>query len=484
MPVISRRSFVERLALGAGGMVLSPIAQTLVNEARGQVADRKIVYFFLASNGMNWKFNFTPPELRTGGSDYSAPIPAGTTAYTWPTMFKALEPYRNRALLLDGMANEHHPNMSGHSMGFSALSTLPPGNGGNPDGNGSPGGVTVDQFIAQKIGGNTPRRSVLFGVSAKPDNQFASVFASGRNQPEPHTQNPAMLFDDLFGALTPSMAGALRGGARQRILFDRLRVDLSRLQSRLTGAERAKLDQYLATMEDYEKREMTLGALACSPPPAPAGGGKQPEPEDALPSMAGMAAVALACGITNVVGVAVGCGFSHANTPTMKRLLMGTPAYGLPSEMGKPTTVFDGSIGHAPDQTQAPAMDTFWNWCSGIVADTIGTLSKIKVGDRTLWDNSLFVMMSENGEEHHAWHRRWPVALFGNAGAKLKSDGRFIRFQKYGDWSGPNPRKFGPASRTMADLFCSIATASGAPTSTFGQGGNAPVNGPIDVIMT
>jgi hypothetical protein len=116
-----------------------------------------------------------------------------------------------------------------------------------------------------------------------------------------------------------------------------------------------------------------------------------------------------------------------------------------------------------------PAMDAVYNWLGGMMASTIDALSKIKVGDKTLWDNSVFVFTSENGEEHHAKYQRWPVAVFGNAGGKLKADGRFLRYA--------------PGARSMADFFCSVSTAVGAPTDKFGMGGVEPVKGPLPEIM-
>jgi hypothetical protein len=165
--------------------------------------------------------------------------------------------------------------------------------------------------------------------------------------------------------------------------------------------------------------------------------------------------------------VALGCGFSHNTMPEMRKLLAGTPY-----ETAKYESGFSG-LGHERRELQAPVMDLVWNFAGRLIAQTIQSLATIKVGDRSLWDGSVFVLLSENGEEHHAKHIRWPVALIGNAGGKLRADGRFVRF----------PRKKTAGARSLADLWCTIATACGVPTNEFGKGGNEPVQGPLDTLL-
>jgi hypothetical protein len=118
-------------------------------------------------------------------------------------------------------------------------------------------------------------------------------------------------------------------------------------------------------------------------------------------------------------------------------------------------------------------MDMVHNFMSGLIARMMDVLSTIKEGDRTIADNLVGIYTSDNGEMHHSKKERWPVVVVGTAGGKLKSDGRFIRF----------PKRGGSGGRSLADLYCSIATAAGVPTDSFGKGGNEPVQGPIATLM-
>src|SRR5688500_2245171 len=112
----SRRSFLEKLGLGLGATLLSPIAQTLVNEARGQDVDRKIFGVWLVANGRQFDWNVPPREV-TGPHGFTTPVLDGPTSYTWPAMLGALAPYRNLMLLIDGLFNCYKGTFDGgHSM--------------------------------------------------------------------------------------------------------------------------------------------------------------------------------------------------------------------------------------------------------------------------------------------------------------------------------------------------------------------------------
>lgn len=470
-PVISRRSFIERLGFGAGAILLSPIAQTLVNEARGQVTDRKVAYFMLVGNGIHpdWLFTpteFLPPGVGPEGTQYdvkSTLLDAPLT-YTLPNMFKSLEPYRNRMLLIDGLANRVAE--ASHSTNYGALSGFGGADGKEAE-DGPPGGITIDQHIAQKIGANTARKSVLIGISTRTTVTTTSVFAAGKNMPLQHFQSPSALFSDLFGNAAPAPGAPTGGGGaeKQRIIFDTVRADVTKLQKALAGPERQKLDTYLTAMEEFEKQQKALGMAlsSCSAPAAPPAATPM-APEDQFESLNSIATLALTCGVTNVVGVSIGCGPSHDRFPRrFARITAGT------QWVNKDWS----NVGHEDRPIRVPMMEILYQWLGKQMASTIESLKTVKIADKTLWDNSLFVLTSENGEEHHANYRRWPIALFGNAGGKLKADGRFLRFPKRGS----------TGARSMADLYCTIATALGVPTNDFAKGGPEPVLGPIEILQ-
>lgn len=270
--------------------------------------------------------------------------------------------------------------------------------------------------------------------------QFTRVFAGDRSRPEPIFQDPARLYSDLFGATSADPAV---GAGRRRALFDSLRHDIKRLESSFAGSERAKLDSYLGQINEIDRRQTAVAALGCKPGFAPA-------------------TMTLACGLTNVVGVSNCNGNPHSHFGTWSKMVAGTD---IP--------VFGPNIGHDPPAKQGPAMDLFHDWNASLIAGMARSLAAIPEGNGTALDNTVIVYMSDNGEAHHAGHHRWPLFLLGGAGGRLRTDGRFLRYPKRGS----------AGSRSMGDVFTTIATAVGASNDLFGKGGFEPVTGTLPEIL-
>jgi hypothetical protein len=465
---MNRRTLIERLALGAGGVILNPIARTLVSEARGETQTRKIIVFILHGNGINPNYVFTPAEFQKAtkdpyAPDISDPVMNGPKDYAWPAMLAALAPLRRKMLLVDGLALEAPENQ--HSYGFTALSNVKTSSGTGEYG-GPPGAITIDQHIANRIGKDSAFKSVLVGIAKNTKTQEAKVFAAGRNQPAAHIVDPALLFKRLFGDVAPN-GGANLGGTKHKVLMDSLRGDANRLRSSLAGPERVKLDAYLAAIDEYDARRARAAALSCQPPGAAAPNidDNKTTPEDLLEFLTDTALVALKCGLTNVVGLSSCTGFSHACEVPFVRIAKGTPFESL----GR----VDG-YGHGPSDKVAPAMNLRLNFHAALMKRMADSLATVKVGDKTLFDSSVTLLMSDNADAHHSTGKRWPLALLGDAGGALKADGRFIRY----------PGKGQGGWRSLADLYCTLATAVGVPTDDFGKaGGVEPVKGPLPEIL-
>lgn len=438
---VNRRKFIERMGLGAGACLLNPFADGLIAEAFGQAAPRKRIVFFLTGNGTA-PYYFTPSGIDPGGLDSWSAV-AGTKGYAWPGMVASLEKYRDRMLLIDGLPNRIPESQ--HSAGFGALSMIPVARGQAEYG-GPPGGITIDQWIAGKMGTGTPVKSILCGVGKGVTTVASNVFASGREAPEPAFMSPVLLYRSLFRTLASS-AGQKRVG----LLLDSMRADLKTLNAALAGPERRKLEQLSAAIEDYDMRQKSLPGLNCkAPASAPADSIDMAPVEDKLTSMVEMVILALSCGMTNVVGIAAACGFGH-NAPDYTKL-------GVTFE------------GHADPPEQGPAQTKIHNFHSSLIARMADALSAVKEGDKSVFDNTVFVYLNDNGDAHHASHNRYPTVILGDAGGALKSDGRFVRYA--------------PFTRSLADLYCTLAHAVGTPTDTFGMGGVEKVTGPLADLLT
>lgn len=124
-------------------------------------------------------------------------------------------------------------------------------------------GTTADQIAAQQIGQETQLPSLelamdLMSMVGQCDNGFACVYQnnlswSSPTSPLPAEAHPRLVFERLFGeGGTPEQrTAALR---RKASLLDWVKDDISRLQNELGADDRTKVNEYLDTVREVERR--------------------------------------------------------------------------------------------------------------------------------------------------------------------------------------------------------------------------------------
>jgi hypothetical protein len=124
-------------------------------------------------------------------------------------------------------------------------------------------GTTVDQIAAQHIGQQTLLPSLelsmdLLQTIGQCDNGYACVYQnnlswSSPTTPLPAEAHPRIVFERLFGE--GGSAADRRAALRRRAsLLDWVRDDISHLQRRLGPDDRVRVDQYLNTVREVERR--------------------------------------------------------------------------------------------------------------------------------------------------------------------------------------------------------------------------------------
>ena len=119
-------------------------------------------------------------------------------------------------------------------------------------------GVSIDQFLAEKLGGATRLPSIELGTEpprSGGENGLAISFANTVSWRSDNTKvdpeiSPQAAFDRLFGVSEKTRAELLD----DKSLLDRVMEDAKRLQRNGSSADRRKLDQYLTSVRDVEKR--------------------------------------------------------------------------------------------------------------------------------------------------------------------------------------------------------------------------------------
>jgi hypothetical protein len=331
---------------------------------------------------------------------------------------------------------------------------------------GSPGGSnksadlpSIDQLIANKIGMDTPFKSLEVGVcKARPTGGaplYFNVSWSGANAPNPVELDPHAVFMRLFGSGSPGAALGKGAAARpagndtavasvRKSVLDTITEDAHQLSARLGGADRQRLDQHLDGIRALEKRlvpgQGAFGAAGCQPvtdSSVPADS-KAEAPPALNNAMADLVVAALSCDLTRVFTFQ----FNYAGAHLYFRNL--GPAL---------SKDFHTQICHAEGGDQ-PNFNTGVLYTMSCWAYLLEAMDKIQEGDGTLLDNALVY-----GSTCVAWGKahasqQWPVMLFGRAGGALKS----------------NFHHAAPADDNVAKVALTIGNIFGLGLETLGKG--------------
>jgi hypothetical protein len=115
-------------------------------------------------------------------------------------------------------------------------------------------GITVDQAIANRIGQDTAQPSIVLAceqpMTGYHETNFSMAYSSHiswqtPDSPVPNEVYPSLAFDNLFEN---------RGSLRNMSILDRVQDDAESLGRAISGNDKAKLDEYLTSVREVEKR--------------------------------------------------------------------------------------------------------------------------------------------------------------------------------------------------------------------------------------
>jgi len=274
---MGRRGFTARLG---AALLAAPFAELLLRPrlaraATGRTAKRLVVFF--CPNGT------IPAKWRPSGTETSWSFPAGS-------ILEPLAAHQQELVVVGGL---EFKNASNHDGGMSSVLT---GKGAAGD---ESAGMSVDQYVASRIGGSTRLRSLELGVqtSVWGAGVGTRISYSAPGQFVPPDDDPVSAYGRIFGS---SGGGSLDPVAvRRQSSLDAAKADLADLRGRLGAEEARKLDQHLASLRELER---SMGVAACSGGSPPAAVAK--DQNDNFPIVArtqlDLLVAALACGATNV----------------------------------------------------------------------------------------------------------------------------------------------------------------------------------------
>lgn len=448
MKTLSRRTLLR----GAGSIAIGlPLLEAMIGRrshaAEGDAPPRLLVVF--SANG-TIEDRWTPVGTE---EDFVLDDPADPGRILAP-----LEPWKERLLVLGGLdmlSRNHGPGGNGHDMGMGHMLTgtdlvVGPSGVGEfshlPDG--SAGGPSIDQVVADLIGQETAFRSLEFGVQANLDvnRQITSRMCyRGPFEVLPPENDPRAAFDAFFLQLGTDPAELAKLRARRHSVLDRVKEDFDALNAKLGGTDRQKLEAHLQAIRDVEQSlDAAGGPLAgCALPAEP--GELNPGSNDEYPTIGrlqmDLMAMALTCDITRVSSLQ----WSTAQSGTRFTWLGHTDSHhGLSHEADN-------------DPAKRTQLVQINHWYAEQFAYLLGKLAAQQELEGTLLDNTVVLWVNEQGNGQTHTKDQIPFVLAGNYAGKLRT-GRWLQYDQ----------------RAHNDLYLSLLHLYGSDAVTFG---NAAVNG-------
>jgi len=247
--IITRKPLSRRTVLRGLGTAMSlPLLEAMLPNARAAdaVSRPKRLQVLYSPNGMIME-NYTPAKT---GHDF--PLS--------PTL-QPFAPFKSRLNVITGLG--HLEASDGHAQGCSGFLT---GTQPRPtEGSDLLCGISIDQVIASRYADQTLVPSLELGIdqpsllgSCVPNYSCTYTNTLSWRNPtsaQPVTINPRDVFERMFGdgdALDAD--GRLKQRKRRTSVLDYVSTEASRLSGALGANDRQKMDQYLDSVRDIEKR--------------------------------------------------------------------------------------------------------------------------------------------------------------------------------------------------------------------------------------
>jgi hypothetical protein len=285
-------------------------------------------------------------------------------------------------------------------------------------------GVSIDQIVANKIGHLTRFPSMELTCdsirrSGNCDSGYSCAYSYNLAWQSPTTPlspepNPRLAFERLFGAGKPGERGqslAMRK-QQQRSILDFVRDDAASLDDQLGKRDQAKLDEYLTSVREVEKRIQQAERFGKTPDPAmPTPDGIPAGFKEHIQLMYEMMALAFQTDSTRVAT------FLLANEGSNRAF----PEIGIP----------EGHHYLSHHRNQKDMIDKVAEIDLFYMQEFAVFLEKMKktqdVDGRSLLDNSMILYGSGHADANRHTHTNLPAILAGGGGGTI-TPGRYPTF--------------------------------------------------------
>ena len=284
-------------------------------------------------------------------------------------------------------------------------------------------GTTVDQIAAKVIGTETPFPSLELGTDiisqvGNCDNGYACVYQNSLSWSSPTTAlpteaDPRVLFERLFGdGGTPEQRKAeLNTNAS---LLDAVMDDISKRQKTLGSSDQRKVDEYLTTVREVERRiQMSQAQSEITQLPELTRPTSVPEDwEEHVKLMIDLQILALQSDLTRVVTFQLA---REASTRTYPQIGVAEPHHPISH--------------HGNDPVQLEKLAKINKYHVSLFAYMIEKMSSVTDGNGTLFDNSTYLLGSGMGNPDIHNHKNLPIIVASGKNSGIIG-GRHIRYEE------------------------------------------------------
>jgi len=375
----------------------------------------------------------------------------GGTEMRLSKSLQPLEPLKEKVNVISGLFNKNatgvgiHPGQTGNILSGASLQK----------GAELRGGISVDQVLANALGQQTAQSSLVLGceqpITGYHETNFSMAYSShiswqNATSPVPMEVYPSLAFDSLFDN---------RGTRRNTSVLDRVREQAADLSRRASGGDQAKLDEYLNSVREVEKRierarveqdKATVRAASRGQSPATMARPDNGLPEDIREHMR------LMC---DIVALAFQTDKTRVATLLLCRDISG---------LFYPFLDVRKAHHSASHDDRSDDFERVSRYYCGQLAYLAGRLDAMPEGDGTVLDNSclLFINNMWSGSQHDS--SKVPLLTAGGLGGTIET-GRVLDYTAKGD-----------DNRKLCGMYLSIMNRMGVTSSRFGDA-DAPLAG-------
>ena len=416
-PTLSRRQFLRSTGIVLSLPLLDSVLPTFSRAASAAAAKKPRRLLAICNNLGLLPDQFFPTQTGRG--------------YALSPYLQHLAHHRDDFTVFSGVS---HPDVdAGHPADVCFLTAAPhPGSGGFRN------TISLDQYIAERIGHETRFPSLTLGVNVQLGQRSLSWTASGALIP--CEEKPSDVFRRMFVQGSPAeVAAQLRKLERGQSILDAVGSQAKDLQRGVTARDRDRLDQYFTSVRDLEQRMQMSRAWEHTPRPVV----HVPEPLDPASPKAYMEKVKLMYDMARLA-------FETDSTRSISLLLDSVSSPAIEFGDHKLSDGYHNLSHHGKSEAKLSQLKTVDEWHMKLLAELFTELKSIQEDGEPLLDRTMILYGSNLGNANTHVTTNLPT-LFAGGGFR---HGQHLGFDKEHNYPLPN-------------LFVSMLQRMGIETDKF-----------------